>query len=459
MSLHERLIAETHRRTAVLGRQLSAWRTRAAAGGNDWGLHKSQLDAISVMMEVLETQQVTAANGISPGLAPSAFAESYLACLRVIVGVDELWRVFGDILRQRLDDSVKETLRAADLTAAGCYRDGLSQPRAWRVIDESALREPPLVMLDAELSPAMVGRGGKVELLGAPVRTFREQRLPVPVVTLPFDHVDCFWLVTTVHHEVGHVLDQDLKLGNELAAALDARMTGTVPHQRARFWGLWGEEILADAFGVLFGGAGYAITISSLAMALAPSVPQLDGQDVHPHFALRTPLVAAMLRRLGVPSLTSRAQAIVAEWRQRGSPAWVDDFVQDCDLVAEVYLDAPLTALGDRSTAAGAPPPATPARPLRSLVPTLAQEVDLTDQLAVFLRTGFNSPEPASVPWRLVPAAAQLAAADVPAGDAAALGNIDAAARAFLARIPPPTWLGATAREPAWRAQAQALSF
>lgn len=447
MTVQQRSAIELARRIVVLNDEVDKWIERSRSTTGDWGLHRSQIDAIAVMMEVLAARQKAAVSEVTAGLATDQFSEKYVDALRVICGVDELWRVFSHIFGQRLDSSWLERLRAADLTAAGCYRDGLAQPRAWGAIAEGDCREPPLVMLDADLSPAMVGRGGRVSLLGIPVGMFREQRLPVPVVTLPYDQIGCLWLATAIHHEVGHVLDLDLGLSIELGGILDTRMTDNqIPHERARFWGLWGGEILADAVGVLLGGAGYAITIASLSMVLAPRTPALNNQDEHPHSALRTPLVVAMLRHLNVPSLILRAAALEAEWRERGHPAWADAFVPDCTVVAQIYFDAPLTALGGRA--------------LREIVPALAADCANAETLSVYLRTGFNRPQPKSMPWRLVAVAAQLAVTDAGAADDATLETIDRRAREFMDAIPRPEWLAGDAqRTERWKAMAESISF
>jgi hypothetical protein len=446
MSVQQRLTAELTRRISVVTGEVEKWDALSQAADGDLTIHRRQIQAIVLMMQVLAARQRDAAAAVTSDLEPGPFSEKYVDALRVICGVDELWRVFDHILGQRRDPEGSAPLRALDLTAAGCYSDGIEQPIAWGVIAETERREPPLVMLDADISPAMVGRGGKVGLLGMPVSVFQEQRLPVPIVTLPFDQIHCLWLATAIHHEAGHVLDRDLRLSLELNGLLDARMNGTVPFERARFWGLWGHEILADAIGLLLGNAGYGINIASLSMVLAPRAPAFDEQDVHPHSALRTHLIVSLMRRLQIPSLTRRADALDQEWRQRGHPDWVNPFLADCDVVAEVYLAAPLAALRNH--------------PLRQLVPGFAAECALTEQLALWLHTGFNRPSPDETPWRLVPAAAQLAVADAGSGGDAAIDAIDRKAREFLEEIPRPQWLATPAGNPdTWRAMAEGITF
>ena len=257
MTLFDRVRAEMRRRAALtlLSEELQAWKASAAANVDGLGIHGSQLAALEILMDGLKKRQEGALSQLSPALPPRQFAEFHYDLVNEIVGTYDVWCVFRHIIAQRQDQHLKPLLDAADLVAADCYRTCLNRVRDWGLLTEQQFREPPLVYLEAATSPATVSRGKEIKNLGFPMQRHRYLRLPIPIVTLPFDQATCLWLFCTLHHEVGHDLDQDLELRQELEQYLINRLkTENVPSDRWEIWQRWTGEILADAFGVLLGG-------------------------------------------------------------------------------------------------------------------------------------------------------------------------------------------------------------
>jgi len=175
------------------------------------------------------------------------------------------------------------------------------------MLDADSLREPPLVCPEASPGPITLGRQ---ELLGNLCDAgwrFHDLRLPIPLVLLPIDQIECMWLLPALCHEVGHDVDKDLGLTAELQQVL-ADSAAIAPERKA-VWQRWISEILADALGVLLGNVGFADSLASLLLVLAPGSRYLalDTTAPHPHPLVRIPLVSAMLRRLGVPALAEAA--------------------------------------------------------------------------------------------------------------------------------------------------------
>jgi len=302
MPLFDRALAKMQRRVTFLPKEVQVWKASADANVDDLGIHRSQFEALKIMLDGLLEKQDDLLSQLSPTLPPEQFAEVYWRLVSLIAGVNDLWSIFRHIITQHQDRLFRPLLDTADLVAADCYLTCLNQARNWSLLKEQEYREPPLVYLQAEISPATSSRGSRVESLGFPLHHYRDMRLPIPIVVLPFDHAGSLWLFCSLHHEVGHNLDQDLNLRSELKRQITRRLqTENVPYERLVVWQQWVGEVLADTFGVLLGGAGFGYSLAELLLVLAPLFPDLNTKDKHPHPYVRVYLVAATLRLCGVP--------------------------------------------------------------------------------------------------------------------------------------------------------------
>ena len=450
MPLFDRIVAEMQRRVTLLPEEMQAWKASADANTDELGIHSSQFEALKIMLEGLQEKQEELLPQLSPALPPGQFAEVYWRLVNQTAGINDLWSIFRHIIAQHQDKLLKPLLDAADLVAANCYLTCLQQARTWGLLEEEQFREPPLVYLEAEVSPATASRGMRVEALGFPLRHYRDMRLPIPIVVLPFDHAGSLWLFCSLHHEVGHNLDQDLKLRRELKQLLTKRLQAeNVPRERLAMWQQWAGEVLADAFGVLLGGAGFGHSLASLLLVLAPLFTVLNPGDKHPHHHVRVYLVASMLRLCGVPGLTEAADLIVRNWDASQKPSWIEPYVKDSDIVAKVSLNQPLEPLGNRA--------------LREVVPDLAGDTDRANRLARYLSTGFKrDPDPKQwppFPHRLVPVAAQLAFMEKDTPTANDLDEVQKRALQYLRDIPRPRWLGDGGRREFLRTLTHGLDF
>lgn len=433
MSVLERTVVELGRRIELLPQEVGLWKQNAAANAQALGIHHSQIDALKLLMDGLVQQQANLKGGLSAAAPLPQFVDNHYKLATLIIGTQELWQVVRTIFAQRQDPYLKSVVDTADLIAADCYLTCMDQARQWGLKTEQQYREPPLTYLQAAYSPATATRGHGFGALGLPVKHFRDQRLPIPIILLPRDHSAWIWLFCSIHHEVGHSLDQDLNLRGELAEHVAARLKGAcAPLDRIGIWRRWTAEVLGDAFGVLLGGAGFAHTLSQFLLLLAPklSKPAPFG-DEHPHPWVRIDLVAALLRCCQVAALTDAAETIEQVGDRPERPAWAGDYRADCMAVAKVVMDQPLTALGNR--------------PLRQLIPNLANDVVQVTSLANFLSTGLIRPHPNipnRFPWRLVPVASQLAVARLEHPTEADLDRIQAAAMEYFQAIIRPALLG-----------------
>lgn len=422
----------------ILPREIKAWADSASANVNGFGIHKSQFEALKIMMSELFKKTENSLTDLAAQTSNEQFADKYLSLSEELIAVHDLWRIFRYIFTQREDDSnFKSNADAADLIAADCYLTCMRKARDWGLVQEAQFREPPLTYLEANISPSTAGRGKAVEALGIPIRQYRNLRLPIPIVILPFDQANSIWMFCNLHHEVGHNLEQDLNLMNSITGPLLTRMTGAgIPMDRQKMWRQWGREILADVFGILLGERGFAFALCNWLLALAPAAQfkELDAQDVHPPFYIRIRLIANLLRKTGVALLNDAADTIDGEWDKHAKPNWALPFITDSEVIADIFLHEKLAALGGRD--------------LSAFNPNLANDVGLNDTLANCLPNNFHCPDPAihNIPHRSVPAAAQLAVMGINNPSAADLDAIQKNALGYLKRIARPTFLSGTGR-------------
>ncbi len=438
----DKTIIEVKRRAAFLREEVEAWKQAAHANQNQLGVHASQFTTLEDMMDVLLDKQDRLLGGLRADLSSRQFAMSYHRLANEIVGTHDLWRIFRYIFGQLQDERLGSLLDAANRVASDCYLSWLNRARQWQLISENQFREPPLVYLEAVHSPATANRGTEVQALGFPVRRYGEHRLPIPIVLLPFDQVGLMWLLCTLHHEVGHNLDQDLDLSDELTASLE----NVVSADRRDVWRTWSVEVLADALGVVSGGVGFGYALASLLFLLAPRRATLDTRDSHPDHYLRVHLVAAMLEAMGGEGAREAADAIQQAAERLDAPAGADVFLNDCPAVATLFLTRPLAALGDR--------------PLRDLNPDWADEQRRTAKLARFLQTGLGFHAPASpLRPRLVPIAAELAIVSLDDADEAKMMALNERAYDYLESLERPTFLAGADRAAFLHSLAEAIDF
>jgi len=424
MSMKEQTVAEFQRRVALLPGELAEWVALTADDGSGLGIHTSQIEAITGFFE----ERIPLHDEILADLE-AAPDDRELASLRSeleaeLGGAHGLMAVFRHILAQRLDtDRYRNALDAADLIAADCYRPCIDRALGWKALKKGQFRVPPLAFLNARSSPQALTRARTFKAFGFELED-REQGLALPFsfVSLRYHDAESLWSFCTIHHEVGHLLDQDLGLSAELGELL-AGSPGIDPG-RVPLWAGWLKEALADAFGVLLGGAGFALALADI-LFLPPGEVLHSAVGEHPPPTLRLHLLGALLRRTFVPALAEIAAGIEDGWQQiyGDPPAAEVPFLADCEAMAELLISTHLMQRLQN-------------RPLRDFAPHLAQDHDRAAGLALHLRGEGPAPDPATYPMRLTPAAARLALRDVKAGHAAAYAGIHQRALAFALSIP-----------------------
>lgn len=447
------LPAEIDRRAQTLRADMTAHSGEIGVNVDGQGIHQSQVAALNTMMEVLLQRQDRLVAELDDGRGPAATARTYADLLDVIAGTHGLWRLFRTIFAQRLDPEERRLLDAADLIAEDCYRPCIQVARDWELI-YGEYREPPLVWIDAGTSPLIFPRQSEARALGLTQRPYLTQRLPIPIIVMPPDHAACLWLYSTLHHEVGHSLDQDLRrdgkgqrISEEMCQKLVDGLAAVGVDTASRLvWKRWADEIVADAFGVLLGGAGFAACLTGLLVPLAPGRAEVVLENEHPDTLVRVELIAQMLERCGVGVLKASAAAIRRRVAEVQQPAGVAPFIAQAAIVAELAIATPFDALGGHC--------------LRELAPNLERDARRMQALVEYFSGAATGPPAEWVSYRLVPPAAQLALWQLDEPDGTALAALHERALKFAESIERPAFLGEAGPDTSFiRSLAEELSF
>lgn len=410
-------LEELRRRVEALPKEVDAWRL-SALNHVDRQLHASQMAAIAILIEVLVEEQKKVLDTLSP--PPEDFETKSFALVKLINKAQRAWDFFRDKLDLRLSPKFKEVLWVADTVAWDSYSRALGEKPA--AVDASAIREPPLTYLSAELSPLTWIRGsrpndGRNYDLGT-------AKLPFPVIQLPWDHVENVWELATLMHEVGHDLEADLKLRIPLTAILSQKLTGAnVPETRTERWIQWLGETVADLIALQLAGPAYAYTLFHLLLMPPAQVTTLDTSDPHPNHYLRMMMSSAYIPTLhaGNFKLQQDADTIRNTWVAiygEQLDASLGGYGEDFKLVFEALMDTKLDALNGST--------------LRELLPYGLNTDTKIRSGASYLITGQNRPN--GVRPRHWISAARLAVNDVAAdaGFSAMLDQINTRAMTMV---------------------------
>ena len=370
---------ELRRRVEALPKEVKDWKDRTL-NDLDQNLHFSQVQAIGILMNAFAEQQTDLLGQIDPKGNPTAFQDTALDLVKGIIRSQRVWDFFRDKLDLRFSPTFKEVLWVTDTVAWDCYRPVLEAAADAGILERASLREPPLTYLTAEFSPATWIRGsrpndGRDYQLGS-------SRLPIPVIELPWDHVENTWEFMSLHHEVGHDLEADLKLRGVLATSLQTVLSnGGVPVERVQQWLNWQGEVFADLVGLQLGGPAFAEALMHLLLLPAAMVTTFDPSDPHPTHYPRILMNAAY-----IPTMIPDHEPLANHGKESGE-RWVaiygqqpqfDQVINDFPFVFRALMDTPLAELKGMTV-----------RQLMQYMP--ADDLRIRNAIG-YMRTGNNKP-------------------------------------------------------------------
>jgi hypothetical protein len=269
-----------------------------------------------------------------------------------VLAVHRIWDFFRSKLSQRDSESLHEFLAAADDLAWACYQPpSLAMSAAspnWR----QSLKEPPLSFLNGGSSPFVQVRNVAFQVEdtledGLDLEKFGRlvQKLPIPVVGIPWHELSHLPEILVIGHEIGHAVEFDLGLTGELKEAL---ATAGLDAERLPAWQSWRSEAFADVFGAVACGPAFVGTLLDFLVEPKSAIttewrfgPQWD---LYPTVALRAQLVLATIRLTGH---ANDAESREAEWvRLYGKTHAMAAFDGDIARVAKAFALTSFAALG-----------------------------------------------------------------------------------------------------------------
>lgn len=347
-SLIERRAGELRIKRQALRAELDAWR-EVSKKGAPLEKHNSQVRRIASVIDGLLDRVA----GDVPVDAPNALGKIRSAEEKLLTA-HTIWDFFRSRLAQRLDTNYRDHLRVCDELAWECYRPARDRFLVQQQKNASAnagtqeppgSKEPPLVFLNAGWSPFAIGRDTAFQvdqIAGGWIaqETFREvvDRLPVPLIGLPWYQVAHLPDTLVIAHEVGHIVEWDFGLRTELLGAV-AR--ANVPADRREAWTAWQPEVFADLYGCLACGPAFAASLSDFcavdsakAMGERRAAPEWGS---YPPSWLRLHFLSEALRALGFEKDADELEA--RRITAYGEPHHNTEFAPDAAHIAASLLD------------------------------------------------------------------------------------------------------------------------
>jgi len=284
----------------------------------------------------------------------------------LILGVHRLWGFFRTKFTQRLEERYRRFLAVADQLAWVCYKP--FQEALYGVdSNDPRCKQPPLVYFNGGASPFAMVREVAFEAelvpgesLSGPFSRFLD-KLPVPIIGIPWHQVDHLPDILVIAHEVGHVVEEDFRLKGVIldnigglfeksAQSLESPQGNTPelpkPVDRCIAWKEWASEVFADLFGCAACGPAYVSTLSDfLVCDPERSLSQLRSSSRwgdYPATDLRMQLNFAGLRELG---FVQDAQRLQEAWLVLVGPVRHGAFGHDVPNIVHTLLRSPLASL------------------------------------------------------------------------------------------------------------------
>jgi hypothetical protein len=372
MGLIERRRTELKAKLASLSNEFEHWKDITKAEGG-LGRHHSQVRRVSATIDgaldpLRKTLNELAAN------APDVLANGE-SWENEILAAHSIWEVFRSKLVLREDALFVKKLAACDDLAWECYSPAL-QP------EDLDRKGPPLVYLSATWSPFAVSRDSNFQnevkaSARAPSALGDEnfqkvlRQLPVPLLSIPWYQVFHLPGALIIAHEVGHVVEDDFGLTQEIGLALDgARL------KFADVWKLWAREMFADAYGCCAMGPAFASAMIDLNATKVDSVKNEERTfGIYPTRNLRIRLLCETLRQTGHKA---SANDLLAGWESvYGKNEKMVDYLEELPKVVAALIAGPYrgkTLTGIISF------PTTWAADIQQIGQNAAQTVPLTGQ-------------------------------------------------------------------------------
>jgi len=208
----ERKRAELTAKLASVDAELTFWSGQAQLNGR-LEKHHTQVERLRADLSPVGTQ-------LRADIAAANVATDWTRLERSVLDLHRVWDFFREKLALRFVPLFEDYLLAADEVAWSCYR--VAQEAA-TAVDSSSVREPPLVCFVPLTTPFSMPRGTSYAAdvggapLASPLARRLVERLPVPVVGVPWYQLSHLPDMLILAHEVGHHVENDCALAPTVA--------------------------------------------------------------------------------------------------------------------------------------------------------------------------------------------------------------------------------------------------
>jgi hypothetical protein len=332
--------AELQAKLDALPRELETWRSLSADETSRLARHHTQIRRLAAQVEGL---QETIADDVRRLTADEELLQKTATIEKRLLAVQAVWDYFRSKLVLRAQEPFATFLQAADAFAWACYAPMLARHGK----EGTDRREPPLVALQGEWSPFALPRGRGYEVVRSPggwtdTAAFVEviAALPVPIVGVPWLHLEHLPDLLILAHEVGHIVEHDFDLEGQVGAAIEDALTRERGGQHLEAWSSWRAEAFADLFACAAAGPEFVWTLMDMlarrGQDISAESPNLAADwGAYPTTSLRVLLNAAGLEVLGyAPDATS----VRNEWLACYPAHALPDFEPDLPVIARAVL-------------------------------------------------------------------------------------------------------------------------
>lgn len=348
--LPERRHASILARMESLDKELEFWFDRTTDDRFGLGRHHTQVRRLRTTLgSMLDPLETIVKNTSQSSTAVLDRAEDWE---KQILAAHSIWEIFRSKLVVREITLFRAPLAACDDLAWACYEPALQA-------FAPELKGPPLVFLSSTWSPFAQSRDANflADVRASPGTTsaliddtFQQvlNKLPIPLVGLPWYQTFHMPGAILVAHEVGHIVEADFKLTASLAAAIDRAAP-----RHLNVWQGWASEMFADMYGCVTMGPYF---VGSLIDFLSTAVATIHGDTrrggKYPTRALRIELALHALDHLGYSDAVTRLRQSWEDVYGRidavaGYADTLKDYVEDARAVAQAVCDGPyITANG-----------------------------------------------------------------------------------------------------------------
>ena len=284
--------AELFAKLGAIKAELTYWGELSAAKG-PLEKHHTQVRAVSDRLSPLISR-------VGADIDVADVEESWARLETQVLDLHRIWGYFRDKFIQRQIAEFSRYLALADEFAWACYDPAQKAAIAAGTVEPPDVREPPLTFLTNSDSPFSVSRQTTYQWAQGPDAPMSREarkvtnRLPLPVIGLPWFQLRHLPEALVIGHEVGHVVHRELigaDLPSELVKAALPSPLWSDPDRAT--WAGWANEAFADAYGALCGGPSYRSVLSDFLGAEHPVADRTDA--AHPPPDVRIRLVDAVL--------------------------------------------------------------------------------------------------------------------------------------------------------------------